>query len=380
MSKRDYYEVLGVTKSATEAEIKKAYRKLAMQYHPDKFANASDKEKDDAEHKFKEINDAYQVLSDSQKKAQYDRFGHAAFEGAGGAGSGFGGFGSGFGGFGDFEDLGDIFSSFFGGGRSQGNGRRRATPGQDLRYNLEISLKEAAEGCEKEIKYTRRGKCNTCEGTGAEPGSSMKTCSKCGGKGKIEEMQRTMFGVFQNVVECPDCHGKGQVPEKKCHTCNGTGIDKEKIEKSIKIPAGIDDGQRLRLSGMGEASHDGGPNGDLYIYITVKPHEIFKRVDNDIHSKVHISFPTAALGGEIEIPTLDSPVKMKIPAGTQNGKLFKLKDRGIINPRGYGRGDQIVEIVVEVPTSLNDKQKELIKELEESLTGKSQKKKGFFGK
>jgi molecular chaperone DnaJ len=187
-----------------------------------------------------------------------------------------------------------------------------------------------------------------------------------------------MFGVFQNVTECPDCHGKGKVPEKKCHTCGGTGIDKEKVEKSVKVPAGIDDGQRLRLSGMGEASLDGGPNGDLYIYISVKPHEIFKRVDNDIHCRIPISFATAALGGEIEIPTLDSPVKMKIPAGTQNGKLFKLKDRGIVNPRGYGRGDQIVEIFVEVPTSLNDKQKELIKELEESFTGKAQKKKGLF--
>ena len=379
MSKRDYYEVLGIDKGASESEIKKAYRKMAMQYHPDKYANATDKEKDEAEHKFKEINDAYQVLSDAQKKAQYDKFGHAAFEGAGGAGSGFGGFGSGFGGFGDFDDLGDIFSSFFGGGR-QGGGRRRATPGQDLRYNLDLTLKEAAEGVEKEIKYTRKGKCGTCEGTGAEPGSSMKTCSKCNGSGKIEEMQRTMFGVFQNVTECPDCHGKGKVPEKKCHTCGGTGIDKEKVEKSVKIPAGIDDGQRLRLSGMGEASLDGGPNGDLYIYITVKPHEIFRRVENDIHCKVPISFATAALGGEIEVPTLDSPVKMKIPAGTQNGKLFKLKDRGIANARGYGRGDQIVEIFVEIPTNLSDKQKEIIRSLEDTMTGKNSKKKGFFDK
>jgi molecular chaperone DnaJ len=379
MSKRDYYEVLGITKGASEAEIKKAYRKMAMKFHPDKFSNATDKEKEEAESKFKEINDAYQVLSDSQKKAQYDKFGHAAFEGAGGAGSGFGGFGSGFGGFGDFDDLGDIFSSFFGGGR-QGGGRSRVTPGQDLRYNLEISLKEAAEGIEKKIKYSRRGKCKTCDGSGAEPGSSMKTCSKCSGSGRIEEMQRTMFGVFQNVTECPDCHGKGKVPEKKCHTCGGSGIDKEVVEKSVKIPAGIDDGQRLRLSGMGEASTDGGPNGDLYIYITVTPHELFKRVDNDIYCKLPISFATAALGGEIEVPTLDSPVKMKIPAGTQNGKLFKLKDKGIVNPRGYGKGDQIVEIFVEVPTNLTEKQKEIIKQLEDIPTKKHEKKKGFFDK
>lgn len=373
MSKKDYYEVLGIDKNASESEIKKAYRKMAMQYHPDKVANESDKEKEEAEHRFKEINDAYQVLSDKQKKEQYDRFGHAAFEGAGGAGSGFGGFGSGFGG---FDDIGDIFSSFFGG--NQRGGRRKATPGQDLRYNMEITLKEAAEGVEKEIKYTRRGKCVTCGGTGAHPGTDIKTCPKCKGSGRVEELQRTMFGVFQNVVECPDCHGKGKIPEKKCVTCHGTGIDKEQVQKSIKIPAGIDDGQRLRLSGMGEASLDGGPNGDLYIYITVKAHEIFKRVENDIYCKVTVSFAIAALGGEIEIPTLDNTIKMKIPAGTQNGKLFKLKEKGIVNSRGYSRGDQIVEILVDVPLNLNEKQKELIREFEATFTNSTAKKKGDF--
>lgn len=379
MSKRDFYEVLGIDKNASESEIKKAYRKLAMKYHPDKFSNASDKEKEEAEHKFKEINDAYQVLSDSQKKAQYDRFGHAAFDNTGGAGSGFGGFGGGFGGggFGDFDDLGDIFSSFFGGGARQ-SGRRRATPGADLRYNVELTLEEAATGIEKEIKYYRKGKCKTCNGDGTEPGTSLKTCTKCGGRGRIEEVQRTMFGVFQNVVECPDCHGKGKIPETKCHSCGGSGIEKEKVVKTVKIPKGIDNGQRLRLSGMGDASQDGGENGDLYIYITIKEHKIFKRVESDIYCQLPISFATAALGGEVETPTLEGSIKIKIPAGTQNGKTFRLKEKGIANPRGFGKGDQLVEIVVEVPTNLSEKQKELLKNFDDSMNSKNQKKQKDF--
>lgn len=374
MSKRDYYEVLGIDKNASDSEIKKAYRKMAMKYHPDKFSSASDGEKVEAEKNFKEINDAYQVLSDSKKKAQYDRFGHAAFDGGGGAGSGFGGFG---GGFGDFEDLGDIFSSFFGGGGSR-QGRRRATAGADLRYNVELTLEEAATGVEKEIKYYRKGKCHTCNGEGAEPGTSLKTCSRCNGKGRIEEVQRTMFGVFQNVVECPECHGKGKVPETKCHTCGGSGIEREKVEKKVKIPQGIDNGQRLRLGGMGDASPDGGPNGDLYIYISVKEHRIFKRSDADIYCQLPISFATAALGGEVETPTLDGSIKIKIPAGTQNGKIFRLKDKGIASPRGYGKGDQMVEIVVEVPTNLSDKQKELLREFDDSMSSKNHKKQKDF--
>ncbi len=377
MSKRDFYEVLGVDKNASDSEIKKAYRKMAMKYHPDKYSNVSDSEKHEAEVKFKEVNDAYQVLSDSQKKAQYDRFGHAAFDGAGGAGSGFGGFGGGFGGFGDFDDLGDIFSSFFGGG-SQRQGRRRATPGADLRYNISITLEEAAKGVEKEIKYYRKGKCNTCDGEGAEPGTSMQTCSKCNGNGRIEETQRTMFGVFQNVVECPQCHGKGKVPEKKCHTCSGSGIEKEKVVKAIKIPQGIDDGQRLRLSGMGDISKDGGPNGDLYIYVEVKEHKLFKRVDSDIYCQLPISFATACLGGEVDVPTLEGSVKIKIPTGTQNGKTFRLREKGIANPRGFGKGDQLVEVVVEVPTNLSDKQIEILREFDGSMKSKNHKKQKSF--
>ncbi|MGL6154864.1 MAG: molecular chaperone DnaJ [Cetobacterium sp.] len=383
MAKRDYYEILGVSKDASESEIKKAYRKAAMKYHPDKFSNASEKEREEAEAKFKEVNEAYQVLSDSNKKAQYDQFGHAAFEqgGAGGAG-GFGGFGGGFGG---FEDLGDIFGSFFGGGGgfggfgggSQGYGQREPEPGSDLRYNLEITLEEAAKGVEKTIKYRREGECPECKGTGAEKDSKMKKCPKCDGKGTIKVTQRTVFGNFESVQECDNCHGKGEVPEKKCKKCGGTGIAAETVERKIKIPAGIDDGQRLRISGLGNASHEGGPNGDLYIYITIKHHPFFERRGDDIICEVPISYATATLGGEVEIPTLDSKKNMKVPAGTQNGKLFKLRGEGISNPRMGGKGDLIVKIEVEVPTGLTSEQQELLKKFDASLSNKNYKKKVF---
>lgn len=382
MSKRDYYDVLGVSKDASDAEIKKAYRKAAMKYHPDKFSGADEKEKHEAEVKFKEVNDAYQVLSDSNKKAQYDRFGHAAFEqgGAGGAG-GFGGFG---GGFGDFEDLGDIFSSFFGGGGGGfggGSARRRVQPGADLRYTVEVSLEEAAKGIEKTVKYKRKGQCGTCNGTGAEPGTNMQTCSHCNGQGRIKQVQRTMLGNFENVVECPHCKGSGQMPEKACHTCGGDGIQSETVEKKVKIPAGIDDGQRLRLSGLGEASTSGGPNGDLYIFVKVKPHSIFERMDDDIICEVPISYTIATLGGEIKIPTLEGELKMKVPAGTQTGKVFKLREKGMPSTRGYRTGDQLVKVVVEIPVNLNEKQKELLEAFEASLKEKNYKmKKTFFDK
>ncbi len=377
MSKRDYYEVLGVSKDATEAEIKKAYRKLAMKYHPDKFSQASEEEKSESEKKFKELNDAYQILSDKQKRSQYDRFGHAAFEqgGTGGAG-GFGGFGGG------FEDLGDIFSSFFGGGTGGfggfGETRTRVQPGADLRYNMEISLEEAATGVEKEIKYYRTGKCHTCNGTGAKPGAQMKTCSKCNGQGRVKSVQRTMFGNFETVTECDACQGKGKVPEEKCTDCGGSGVAKERIVKKVKIPAGVDEGQRVRMSGYGEASPTGGPDGDLYIYIKVKPHSVFERMDNDIICEVPISYSTATIGGEIEIPTLDGKLKMKVPSGTQNGKIFRLRDKGIPNPRGYGKGDQLVKIVVEIPTNLTEEQKELLMNFENSLKDSNYKMKKTF--
>lgn len=386
MAKRDFYEILGVSKDASESEIKKAYRKAAMKYHPDKYSNASDEEKKEAEAKFKEINEAYQVLSDSEKKAQYDRFGHAAFEqgGAGGAG-GFGGFS---GGFGNFEDLGDIFGSFFGGNSGGfggfgggGFGGRGPEPGADLRYNLDITLEEAAKGVEKTIKYKRQGKCDACDGTGAEKGSKMKKCPKCDGTGTIHVTQRTMFGNFETTQECDECHGKGEIPEKKCKKCHGTGVATETVERKIKIPAGVDDGQRLRISGLGDASLDGGPNGDLYIYITVKKHPFFERNGDDILCEIPITFATAALGGEIEIPTLSGKKNIKIPAGTQNEKMFRLRGEGIQNARGGYKGDLLVKIHIEVPTNLNDDQKELLTKFDKSLKEKNYKaNKSFLDK
>ena len=376
MAKRDFYEVLGVSKGTSDAEIKKAYRKAAMKYHPDKFAGASEAEKKDAEDKFKEINEAYQVLSDENKKAQYDRFGHAAFEnGGGGAGAGgFGGFGGG-----GFEDLGDIFGSFFGGGGGFGgfggfgSQQRGPEPGEDLRYNLELTLEEAAKGVEKTLKYKRTGTCSECHGTGAEKDSKMHQCSKCHGTGTIQVTQRTVFGNFQTTQECDACHGKGEVPDKKCKKCHGTGIDTEVVEKTVKIPAGIDDGQKLRLSGMGNASTEGGPNGDLYVYISVKPHPFFERNGVDIICEVPITFAKAAIGGEVEIPTLNGKKTIKVPAGTQNDKLFRLKGEGIKNPRSPYTGDQIVKIKIEVPVNLNTEQQELLKKFDESLKDKNHK-------
>ena len=377
--KRDYYEVLGISKGASEDEIKKAYRKAAMKYHPDKFSNASDKEKKEAEEKFKEVNEAYQILSDAQKRAQYDQFGHAAFEqGAGGFGGGFNGFGGGAGG---FED---IFSSFFGGGGSGfggfgggfGGSSRRSyvEPGRDLRYQVELTLEEVATGVEKTLKYKRNGKCKSCDGTGAESGSSMKTCPKCNGRGYVEVTQRTILGNMVSQMECDECHGKGKVPEKKCKSCGGTGIARETVEKKVKIPAGVETGQKLRLEGMGEASETGGPNGDLYVIIRVKEHDLFQRRGDDIICEVPITFTTAALGGEVEIPTLNGKKNIKIPAGTQTGKLFKLRGEGIKSLRSSMVGDQLVQVVVETPTDLNDKQKELLKAFDDSLKDKNYKK------
>ncbi len=369
MSKKDFYETLGVDKGASESEIKKAYRKKAMKYHPDKFGNAGDKEKVEAEKKFKEINDAYQVLSDSNKKAKYDRYGHDAFTQNGGD-SGFSGF-QGFGGSG-FED---IFGSFFGGGSHSS----RVEPGADLRYTVEITLEEAAKGVEKDIKYYRKGECKVCHGSGGKPGSKMKTCPKCNGNGRIKEVQRTMFGNFENVVECDACHGTGKIPEEKCQACHGSGTKKEKIEKSVKIPAGIDDGQRLRLGGMGEVSENGGPNGDLYLLIRVKAHKVFERHDSDLVCEVPISYTIAVLGGEIQIPTLDGAIKIKIPEGTQTGKVFRLRGKGMPSTRGSRVGDELVKVIVETPTKLNLEQKGLLRKFDESLKDKNTKmRKGFF--
>ena len=377
MAKRDYYEVLGVDKNASENDIKKAYRKAAMKYHPDKFANASDAEKKDAEDKFKEINEAYQVLSDDQKKQQYDQFGHAAFEqgGAGFGGGGFGGF-----------DFGDIFGDIFSGGGFEGfsgfggsSRRNYAEPGNDLRYNLEITLEEAAKGVEKTIKYKRTGKCEHCHGTGAED-DKMKTCSTCNGQGRVRAQQRSFFGVSMTEIPCPDCHGKGKIPEKKCKHCRGTGAAKETIEKKVNVPAGIDDGQKLKYAGLGEASQSGGPNGDLYIVIRIKPHDIFIRQGDNLYCEVPISYSTAVLGGEVEVPTLNGKKTVKVPEGTESGKLLKVSGEGIKSLRGYGKGDIIVKFTIETPKKLTDKQKELLQKFEESLNDKNYEQKTSFMK
>lgn len=374
MAKRDYYEVLEINKGASETEIKKAYRKAAMKYHPDKFTNASEKEKKEAEDKFKEVNEAYQVLSDPQKKQQYDQFGHAAFEqGAGGfSGGGF--------------DFGDIFGDIFGGGGFGGFGdfggssrRSYVEAGADLRYNLEISLEEAAEGVEKTIKYKRTGKCKTCDGTGAED-KKVKTCPRCNGSGHIVSQQRTILGVMQTQTVCPDCQGKGSIPEKKCKVCHGTGVQKETVEKKINIPAGIDDGQRLKVAGAGEASTNGGPNGDLYVVIRIKRHDIFERDEQDLYCEVPISYSMAVLGGEIEIPTLTGKKTIKIPEGFESGKSLRVRGEGIKALRSNYKGDIIVKINIETPRNLSDKQKELLKKFEDSLNEKNYEKKTSFFK
>lgn len=375
MAKKDYYETLGVSKGADEQEIKKAYRKMAMKYHPDR-----NKDSAEAEAKFKEVQEANEILSDPQKRAAYDQYGHSAFENGG---QGFGGQAGGFEGFGG--DFGDIFGSIFGeggfggfggGGRSRGP---KVNQGSDLRYNVELTLEEAAFGVEKEIKYKRKGKCNTCSGSGAEPGHSLKTCPKCGGNGRVSVQQRTILGVMQTVQECDECHGTGKVPEKVCHTCHGTGTEKETVTRKIKIPSGVDNGQRLVIRDGGDAGDKDGIYGDLYLFISVKKHEIFERNGHDIYCDIPVSVTTAILGGEVEVPTLEGKTKIKISEGTQSGKVLRLKDKGI--KYASHRGSEILTIKVETPTNLSSKQKELLKKFEESLGDKNYSdSKSFFDK
>lgn len=344
MAKRDYYEVLGVARQATADEIKKAYRKLARQYHPD--ANPGDKS---AEAKFKEVAEAYEVLGDPEKRAGYDRFGHAATDG-----QGFGGFGGA-----DFGGLGDIFDMFFG-----GTGRQRRGPekGADLRVDMELTFKEAAFGLEKDIKVPRTEECGTCGGTGAAPGSKPQTCSTCNGAGQVQFAQSTPFGRLVQTRTCDRCHGTGKIIEKPCGTCQGAGQVRRSRNIHVKIPAGVDNGTRLRVSGEGESGLRGGPRGDLYVYIYVKPHKIFSREGNDVICEIPVSFAQAALGDEIEVPTLEGTAKIKVPEGTQHGTVFRLRAKGIPDIGGYGRGDQHVRIKVVTPTKLSDRQKELLKE------------------
>ena len=357
MSKRDYYEVLGVSKTATQDELKKAYRKLARKYHPD-----LNKDNEEAAEKFKECNEAYSVLSDDQKRAQYDQFGHAAFENGGmGGGGGFGGAG-GFGGFGG-SGMEDIFDMFFGGQGGRGGNRAKSGPqrGADLRFDLEISFEEAAFGLEKEINLYRDETCDHCYGEGAEPGSKVESCPECNGTGYVRFTQNTMFGQMVNERPCSRCKGEGKIISEPCKECRGKGTVKRNKKLKVKIPAGVDNGSRLRVSGEGEAGAKGGPSGDLYVYLYVKPHKFFERDGTTVLCEVPINIVQATLGADIKVPTLDGQVTMKVPEGTQPGKVLRLKGKGIPSLRGGGRGDQLVRIKVVVPTKLSDKQKDALR-------------------
>ena len=345
MPKKDYYEVLGVNRDASEEEIRKAYRKLAMKHHPDRNPDNPKSE----EH-FKEAKQAYEILSDPEKRTAYDQFGHVGVDqqaGMAGAGAGFGGFADAF---------GDIFSDIFGGAR----GRSGVYRGADLRYNLEITLEEAARGTDTRIRIPTMAECETCHGSGAKPGTKPVTCSTCGGHGQVR-MQQGFFSIQQT---CPKCHGSGKVIPEPCATCHGAGRVKQHKTLSVKIPVGIDDGDRIRLSGEGEAGVNGGPPGDLYVVIHLKVHPVFTRDHSDLHCEMPISFTAAALGGEIEIPTLDGSAKLKIPAETQSGKVFRLRGKGIKGVRSSSYGDLLCHVVVETPVNLTPRQRELLTELE----------------
>lgn len=370
-AKRDYYEVLGVDKNASDADIKKAYRKLAKQYHPD--VNQGDTS---AEAKFKEANEAYEVLGDSQKRAKYDQFGHAGTEG-----NGFGGFEGGFGDF-DFGGIGDIFETFFGGGGGRSSRTRNGPQkGADLKYSMEISFEEAAFGAEKEVTINRMENCSTCNGSGSKPGTSPTSCKHCNGTGQIQYKQNTPFGQFVNMKTCDVCHGEGKIITDPCTQCSGKGKIRKSAKIKIKVPAGIDDGQAISLRGEGEPGTKGGPSGDLYISIRVRPHQIFQRQGNDVYCDIPITFVQAALGSELEVPTIDGKVKYSMPEGTQTGSVFRLRNRGIPYIRGGGRGDQFVKVIVEVPKKLNDKQKEMLREFADvSGDDTHEQRKGFFDK
>ena len=371
--KRDYYEVMGVPKNAPEDEIKKAYRKLAKKYHPD--LNPGDKE---AEQKFKEVNEAYEVLSDKDKRARYDQFGFAGVDpnfggGAGGAGSPFQGV--------DF-DMGDIFDSFFGGGFGRQTRRaNRPRRGSDTEAQVIISFEEAAKGCKKEVSFTQVDACETCHGTGAEPGSSPQTCPQCNGTGQVRVSQRTPFGVVQTSRGCDRCQGTGKIIEKPCKQCGGSGRMRRNKKIEITIPAGIDDDQILNVPGHGNAGAGGGPNGDLHVYVSVRPHPIFERRGNDVWCEMPITFTQAALGADVTVPTLDGQVSYHVHEGTQPGDIFKLRGKGIQSLNGRTRGDQYVQVTVEVPRNLSQRQKELLQELDKNGDERNyQKRRSFFEK
>jgi len=368
MSKRDFYEVLGVSRDASERDIKKAYKRLAMKFHPDR--NAGD---ETAADKFKEVKEAYEILTDSQKKAAYDQYGHAAFE------QGGGGFGGG-GGSADFGDIfGDVFGDIFGGGRRGGGGQTRAQRGADLRYNMELTLEDAVRGCTKEIEVPTLVHCDACNGSGAKKGSSPEICPTCHGHGQVQ-MRQGFFAVQQT---CPTCHGKGKIIKNPCDVCHGSGRKQKTKTLNVKIPAGVDTGDRIRLNGEGEAGEMGAASGDLYVQVHVKEHNIFERDGNNLYCEVPVSFAMAALGSEVEVPTLNGRVNLKVPAETQTGRMFRMRGKGIKGVRGGAIGDLIVKLVVETPVKLSTRQKELLKEFEESCGGDAASKhkpksEGFF--
>ena len=348
-TKRDYYEVLGVSRNASDDEIRKAFRKLAFKYHPDRNRD------DGAEAKFKEINEAYEVLSDANKRAAYDQFGHSGANGF---------FARGFEGF-DFGGFGDIFEAFFNG--MTGTGRRAPRRGTDLHYPATISFEEAAFGCEKEIKIKRTEVCSQCHGTGASPGSQPGQCPGCHGTGQVRRVQRSLFGRFINTTVCPQCQGEGKVITEPCPQCRGSGREKHQRRISIKVPAGVNDGTQIRLSGEGEAGTRGGSPGDLYVTLSVSEHEFFVRDGDNILYELPINFAQAALGAEVEVPVLEGKTRLNIPAGSQTGKTFRLKDKGIAHLHRNGRGDQIVRLFVATPESLTKEQRRLFQELAGTL-------------
>ncbi|ELX11062.1 chaperone protein DnaJ [Janthinobacterium sp. HH01] len=353
MAKRDFYETLGVAKNASEDEIKKSYRKLAMKYHPDR--NPDSKE---SEEKFKEVKEAYEMLTNPEKREAYDRYGHAGVDPNMGGGGGFGG---GAGGFGDA--FGDIFGDIFGGGRGRGQGPQ-VYRGADLRYNLEITLEQAAHGFDTTIRVPSWDKCDTCHGSGAKPGTSPVTCSTCAGHGQVR-MQQGFFSIQQT---CPKCHGTGKIIPEPCAACAGQGRIKRNKTLEVKIPVGIDNGMRIRSSGNGEPGTNGGPSGDLYVEIHIKPHSVFQREGDDLHCEMPISFAKAALGGDIEVPTLSGKVSFTIPEGTQSGKTFRLKGKGIKGVRSGFAGDLFCHVAVETPVKLTEKQKDMLRDFEKLTT------------
>ena len=368
--KRDYYEVLGQTKNASDEEIKKAFRQKAKKHHPD--LNPEDK---DAEMRFKEVNEAYEVLSDPEKKSRYDRFGHAGVDPSHGAG-GFDGFGGGFGGM-DF-DLGDIFGSIFGGGRSNARNKNAPRKGERVHVETTITFEEAAFGCDKDVPISRIEACDSCQGTGCQEGTTSEKCSTCKGTGSVTTQNRTPFGVMQSTSDCPKCGGTGKIIHQPCTQCRGAGLIRRNKKIKVSIPAGIDDGQTISLHGQGSSGVNGGEPGDLYITVNVSLHTMFTREGNAVLYEMPISIVQASLGAEVQVPTLDGKVKYTIPEGTQTGTVFRLRGKGITNLRGGGRGDQFVTVRVEVPTGLNAQQKDLLLQFAdsrgESGTGKKKKK------